>query len=196
MSDRAKAWFVKGMDSNFKEGDVMKRMSKLLVLALLLLFVGSAVVAESGITNRGKYKMLAWSFRGVAVETNTFIVLVTAAQTPTADTDSLSHLTEITAGNGYTTGGYSLTPGNTDFDVWTEDDVNDWALLQVKNVVWTANGGSIPDSGEARWAVLTDDNGTIADREVYAWFDLVSGRSVSDGQTLTLENCELRLTAP
>jgi hypothetical protein len=42
--------------------------------------------------------------------------------------------------------------------------------------------------------VLTDDNVTVGNREVLAWWDLVTDKNVSVGQTLTLQNCELRLT--
>ena len=122
---------------------------------------------------------------------------MTSASAPGPDTNTLSDLTEIAAGNGYTTGGYQLTPGSTDFDVHTEDDAEDRGLVQVKDVVWTASGGPIPASGNgARYAVLLDDNATIANREVLAYWDLTSDRSVSDGQTLTLQNCELRLDEP
>ena len=52
----------------------------------------------------------------------------------------------------------------------------------------------IPISGSgARSAVFTDDNVTIGSREVENYWDLVSDRSVSDGQTLTLQDCELRI---
>jgi len=34
----------------------------------------------------------------------------------------------------------------------------------------------------------------LGSRLVYAYWDLISDRSVVDGQTLTLQNCELRLT--
>jgi len=106
----------------------------------------------------------------------------------------MSDLTQIAVANGYSDGGYSLTPGATDFDTLTEDDTNDRGLVQVKNVVWTASGGSIPGSGDgARYAVLTDDNVTVASREVYMYWDLTSDRSVSDGQALTLQDLELRI---
>jgi hypothetical protein len=147
-----------------------------------------------GFTNKSKFRLLGWVFRTDTEPTNFFVALVTSAVAPTADTNTLGELTEIAAGNGYTSGGYSLTPGATDFDVHTEDDANDRGLIQVKDVVWSASGGSIPDSGDgARYAVLTDDNGTVADREILAYWDLGSDRQVSDGQDLTLENCELRL---
>ena len=150
-----------------------------------------------GWTNKGKEHVLGYGFVGVSVPTNYYIALVTSADTPDADTNTLNDLTEIAAGNGYTSGGYQLTPGTTDFDVLTEDDTNDRGLVQVKDVVWTATGGSIPDSGSgARYAVLLDDNTTVTNREVLAYWDLTSDREVSDGQTLTLQNCELRLNEP
>lgn len=148
-----------------------------------------------GWTNKGKYKALDWVFRNSAEVTNFYIALVTSATAPTADTDTLGQLTEIAAGNGYTSGGYQLTPGATDFDVINEDDTGDLAKIQVKDVVWTASGGPIPASGNgARYAVLTDDNATVGSRLVLAYWDLTSDRSVSDGQSLTLQDCELRLT--
>jgi len=148
-----------------------------------------------GWTNRGKYKALDWLFRGTSIPTNFYVALVTSAVAPTCDINTFGELTEIAAGNGYTTGGYQLTPGSTDFDVINEDDSGDLAKIQIKDIVWTASGGSIPDSGNgARYAVLLDDNETVGSRLVLAYWDLVSDRSVSDGQTLTLQDCEMRLT--
>lgn len=133
-------------------------------------------------------------FRNVAEETNYYVALVTSAAAPTADTNTLSQLTEITAGNGYTSGGFQLTPGTTDFDSITENDTDDRGEVQIKDVAWTASGGAIPGSGNgARYAVLTDDNGTVGSREVYIYWDLSSDRTVSTGQTLTLQNLEIRI---
>ncbi|MBN1567937.1 MAG: hypothetical protein JXA73_08815 [Acidobacteria bacterium] len=149
----------------------------------------------AGITNRGKYKFLDWLFRGTSLPTNFYIALVTSATAPVADTNTKSELTEIVNGNGYTTGGISLTKNSTDFDVLTEDDANDYSLVQLKDIVWTASGGSLPASGGgARYAVLTDDNATQGSRLILVYWDLSSDRSVSSGQTLTLQNCEVRLT--
>jgi len=148
----------------------------------------------AGFTNKGKYRTIEGYLRAVATPTNLYIALVTSSPVPGPDTNTLGELTEIAAGNGYAAGGYQLTPGATDFDVLTEDDTNDRALIQVKDVVWTAAGGPIPASGNgARYAVLTDDNVTVGSREVLAYWDLTSDRQVSDGQTLTLQNCDLRL---
>ena len=149
----------------------------------------------AGFTNRGKYLMLGYVFRGTTLPTNFYVALVTSAVAPAQDHNTLSELTEIAAGNGYTTGGYQLTPGTTDFDVQTENDTSDLALVQIKDVIWTASGGSIPSSGGgARYAVLTDNNVTVGSRQIIAYWSLGSDRTVSSGQTLTLQNCELDLT--
>ena len=97
----------------------------------------------AGWTNRGKYRSLEDRFRAVAAPANYYVALVTVANVPDPDTNVLSDLTEIAAGNGYVAGGYQLTPGVVDFDVLTEDDVNDRAFIQIKDVVWTAVGGPI-----------------------------------------------------
>jgi hypothetical protein len=149
----------------------------------------------AGFTNRGKLKMLTIIFQATTMPTNFFVALCTSAVAPTQDTNTLGQLTQIASGNGYTTNGISLTRNTTDFDTPTEDDTGDLGSLQIKDLVWTASGGPLPASGNgARWAVLTDDNATPANREVWAYFDLVSDRTVSVGQTLTLQNCELRLS--
>ncbi len=147
----------------------------------------------SGWTNKGAFQAFGMVFRNGTEPTAFFLGLVTSAVAPTADTNTFSELTEIAAGNGYTSGGISIARDATDFDVLTEDDTNDRAFVQIKDTVWTASGGSLPGSGSgARYAVLLDDNVTVGSREVYAYFDLVSDRSVSVGQSLTLQNCELR----
>lgn len=149
----------------------------------------------AGWTNRGKYVILGYAFRGQTVTATYHMGLVTSGSVPAADTNLFGELTQIATGNGYSDGGYSLTPGGTDFDVWTEDDSNDRAFVQIKDIVWTASGGNIPSSGNgARYAALTDYSATIWQRNVIAFFDLSADRTVSSGQTLTLQNCELRLT--
>jgi hypothetical protein len=145
----------------------------------------------AGFTNRGKYRTLEATFRG---DDTFYVALVTSADAPGPDTNTLGDLTQIATGNGYADGGYELTGNGTDFDTLTEDDSNDRGLIQIKDVAWTASGGAIPASGGgARYAVLTDDNATVASREVLAYWDLSSDRSVSSGDTLTLQDLELRI---
>lgn len=149
----------------------------------------------AGWTNRGKYLALGVFFRGVTAPTTFYMALVTSAAAPGADTNTLSELTEIASGNGYTAGGLAVARNATDFDVYTEDDANDRALIQIKDLVWTASGGTLPASGGgARYAVLVTDEGTVGNRQIVGSFDLISDRSVSSGQTLTLQDCEFRLT--
>lgn len=148
----------------------------------------------NGWTNKGAAHVLGITFRNATEKTNYYIALVTSAVTPTVDTNTLSQLTEIAAGNGYSSGGYQLTPNSTDFDTLTEDDSGDLGFVQIKDIVWSASGGSIPASGSgARWAVLTDDNATVGNREIYAWWDLSADRVVSNGQTLTLQDLQLTI---
>lgn len=149
----------------------------------------------AGFTNKGKARMLNGFMRGQSVPTTFYMALCTSATAPTQDTNTFSELTEIAAGNGYTTGGLAVARNTTDFDTFTEDDTGDLAYVRIKDLVWTASGGNLPASGSgARYAVLLDDNGTVGSREVLAYFDLSSDRTVSTGQTLTLVDLELRLT--
>lgn len=151
----------------------------------------------AGWTNRGKKLVLDGYFRRQNLVTNHYVALVTAATAPTADTNLLSDLTEVAAGNGYTAGGYSLTPNTTDFDTITEDDTNDLAKILLKDVSWTASGGSIPISGSVpRYAVLLTDEATAANRQVICWWDLGTVTSKSSGQTLTLADLEADLLEP
>ena len=148
----------------------------------------------AGWTNKGKEAALDVWLRGTAAETNTYLALLTDATGPTASSNTMSDVTEVTAGNGYTSGGRLLTPGATDFDTLTEDDANSRGLIQLKDIAWTASGGNLPNSSNgARYAVLTDDNATVSAREIYCYWDLSSARTVSDTQTLTLQDCEIRI---
>ena len=147
-----------------------------------------------GWTNKGKYRCLEIWLRGASPPANLNLALHADAVTPTADTNIMSDLSEIPAGNGYTSGGLQVNRNSTDFDVITEDDTNDRALIQLKNFSWTASGGNLPLSGNgARYAELTDANATIANREIYFYWSLGANRTVSDGQSLTLIDCESRI---
>jgi hypothetical protein len=148
----------------------------------------------SGFTNKGKYRCLEVWLRGGTPPANLNLALDADAVTPTADTNIMSDLSEIPAGNGYSSGGLQVNRNSTDFDVLTEDDANDRALIQLKNFSWTASGGNLPASGNgARWAVLTDANATVGNREIYLYWSLGANRTVSNGQSLTLIDCEARL---
>lgn len=147
----------------------------------------------AGWTNKGKFTLLG-TIKGTALTTAFRVILITSAVIPDEDTNFMGEMTEIAVGNDYNAGGALLSAHVTDFDTHTEDDTNDRGLIQIRDVAWTANGGSIPDSGTgARYAILTDNNATASDRIIFAYFDLTTARTISDGQTLTLQDLELRL---
>lgn len=148
-------------------------------------------------TNRGKLRLLELAFRGAALPASFNVALCTGAVTPTAATNVLGDLTQIAVGNGYTTGGFNFVPSASTFDVITEDDTGDHALIMAADVLWNASGGPIPSSGSgARWAVLTDNNATVASREIWFVADLGADQSVVAGQPLRLIDIQMRLTTP
>lgn len=145
-------------------------------------------------TNRGKFLLLGYVFRGTTLPTNLYVALVTDGSAPSADIDTLSQLTQIQTGNGYSDGGFQLTPNSTDFDSLTQNNTDDRAALQLKTVSWTASGGSIPSSGDsARYAVLTDDNVTVGSRQVFFIWDLSVDRAAANGEAINLNDLEVRL---
>jgi len=137
----------------------------------------------AGMTNRGKKLLVDYYFRRQGtLPTNFYVAMVTSAIAPSPDINLLGDLTQIAVGNGYADGGYQLTPNTSDFDVLTEDDTLDKAILQIKDVVFNAAGGPIPASGNgARYGALTDDNATAANRQVFFYWVVVSDRSVASG---------------
>lgn len=142
------------------------------------------------ITNRGKYNALLAAFRGG----DTFYTpLFTSATTPDADDNTVGDLTQIATGNGYSDGGPSATGNSTDFDVLTEDDVNDRAYVQMADRVFTASGGPLPASGSgARYMGLSGAGGTVSTRDLWCAWDLGADQSVSSGQSLTVQDAEIR----
>lgn len=146
----------------------------------------------SGWTNKGKFRVLGWVFNAVSFPSNFFGALVQASPAPSPGTDTMGGpppLAEVPSGNGYTSGGQSLARNNTDFPGITEDDTNNRAFIRIKDLTWTASGGNL---GPAAYLVLTDNNTTISSREVFVYFDFNTSVTVSPGQSLTLQNTEMR----
>ena len=147
----------------------------------------------SGTTDRGKKLLLDYAFEASTVPTTYYLALCTSSTTPTKATNVFTDVDEISTGNGYTTGGASLTAA-TDFTV-TEVDGTVGAKVVIANVTFSASGGNLPSSGDgARWAVLLD--GSSGGSNVLAYFDLVSDRTVSDTQTLTIQAAEIDANEP
>ena len=154
------------------------------------------MAASVGVTNKGKWAFASLALTGAVAGLTTGFkaVLCTNADAPDVDTNTLDDLTEVANGLGYTTGGVTIEKSATGWDAIAEDDGGDKATCKMKDAAWTADSGSIV----ARYMVLTDDNGTELSRNVYAWWELADGAdvTVTDGQTLTVQDAEIDLTTP
>lgn len=139
-----------------------------------------------GFTNKGKAKLLRSFFQSETPPTNVYAYLVTNAVAPTADTNTLSELTEITE----TGKEISLDLDTTDFNNAVEDDTNDIASIQIKDLIFD---GEITG---ASYVVLTDDDATEADRVVYAYWALGSVRNTDSGDTLIIADLQFNLLEP
>lgn len=148
-------------------------------------------MAVFGWTNRGAYRALGILFRGETPPTHFYAALVTT--TPTDATNTMADLTEMGAGNGYTSGGYQLSRNSTDFDTLTEDDANHKAYVQIKDMPFTASGGAIPASGSVpAYLVITDDNATVSAREVWC-FHAVTVSSTPNGCVLKFQDTQIEM---
>lgn len=157
----------------------------------------------SGFTNIGKIRLLEMALRdtqdSAAMDTAPlYLALMTSAASLSVETTTFDTATQIVTGNGYTDGGDVVTRDGSDLTVWDTlaiDTASAYGYIRLKDMVWTASGGSLPASGNgAYYAVLLDDNATIGSRQVYAWIDLTTARSIGSGATLTLQDIEIRLT--
>jgi hypothetical protein len=143
------------------------------------------------------YLIFDMFFRGASAPTNFYLALCTAANVPSATSNTLSDLTEITAGNGYSAGGFQLSRNTTDFPTLNETDASDVVQLLIKTISWTASGGSIPASGNpARYIVLTTDEATVANRQILFAWDLGATYIATVGQVLTISALDIRSTLP
>jgi hypothetical protein len=147
----------------------------------------------SGWTNKAKADLFKQLYqRSVSLPAHYYIVLVTSDHIPGPDTNTMADLTEIPEGNGYEAGGYELSPNSVDFDYVEEDDDENLGSVQIRDIVWEADGGSIPATGHAAYAVMTDDNATLANRKVLHYWSLGGERSVQDTYPFRLINLEIR----
>jgi len=119
----------------------------------------------------------------------TFYVALSSTA-PTVDTNTLSEITHLSTGNGYTSGGVAIPRNSTGWPTLTEDDTNDYAQAVMQAASWTASGGSI---GPFQYVVLTGDGGTVGNREVLAWWPLSVAVTISNGSTWSANNATLRI---
>lgn len=92
---------------------------------------------------------------------------------PTATDTQLSNITQISAGNGYTTGGSTTTQSSSAQSSGTYK-------LVLGDVVFTASGGAI---AQFRYAVLYND--TATNDELIGYWDYGSAVDLASGETFT-----------
>lgn len=88
----------------------------------------------------------------------------------------LANITQISNGNGYTTGG-TATSISTSTSSGT-------AKVTGTDVVFTASGGSV---GPFRYAVLYNDTPTSPADPLMAWWDYGSSVTLADTETFTVD---------
>lgn len=101
------------------------------------------------------------------------VVLTNSA--PVASNTQLSNITQIANGNGYTTGGATVTVSASSQTSGTYKLVGSLA-----SPTWTASGAM----GTFRYAVLYND--TATNDELIGWWDYGSGVSLTAGDTFTI----------
>lgn len=93
---------------------------------------------------------------------------------PSAADSQLSSITQISNGNGYTTGGTQAT-------ISSSAQSSGTYKLVLNDVVFTASGSM----GPFRYAVLYDD--TATNDELIAWWDYGSSVTLASGDTFTVD---------
>lgn len=101
------------------------------------------------------------------------VVLTNTA--PNATDTQLSNITQISNGNGYTTGGATATTSSS-------SQTSGTYKLVLADVSWTASGGSI---GPFQYAVLYND--TATNDELIGYWDYGTALTLTNGNTFTVD---------
>lgn len=95
---------------------------------------------------------------------------------PSATNTVLADITQITAGNGYTAGGATVS-------VTSSSQTSGTYSLVIGNVTFTASGGDIATS---RYFVLYSDTPTSPADPLICWWDQGASTTITSGSTKTL----------
>ena len=96
---------------------------------------------------------------------------------PTASSATMSDITQISSGNGYTSGGTQAT-------ISSSAQSSGTYKLVLADVVFTAAGGSI---GPFRYAVLYNDTPTSPADPLIGYWDYGSSVTLADTETFTVD---------
>lgn len=110
------------------------------------------------------------------LESDTLKILLTNTA-PAATNAVRADLTEISAGNGYTSGGTQTT-------VASSSQTSGTYKLVLNDVVFTASGGTI---GPFRYAVLYNDTPTSPADPLIGFYDYGSSITLQAGETFTVD---------
>lgn len=93
---------------------------------------------------------------------------------------------ELASGNGYSTGGNTLSGVSV-----TEDDTNDYTEITWSNTTWTASGGDI---GPTPGAIIYDDTATSPQADtLIGYIDFGSEQTQANGGVATIANITVRI---
>jgi hypothetical protein len=150
-------------------------------------------VLPVGVTVRGMARAFDAYFRGQGIPPQFYTALSSAAHPPTTSTATLSDLAEVAVGNGYGAGGLALPRDSSGFPAsgFVEEDQALRVSLTLRDVVWTATGGSLPAAIPARYLSLLDADPVPATRDVLAWWDLQAPVQVTSGNTITVRGMQV-----
>ena len=107
---------------------------------------------------------------------NTLRVMLTNSA-PVATNTVKADLTDISAGNGYTAGGNTLS-------ITSSAQTSGTYKLVLADTVFTASGGSI---GPFRYAVLWNDTPTSPVDPLIGWYDYGSAITLATTETFTVD---------
>ena len=138
----------------------------------------------SALSNHFKYQLAK---KQIDMDADTFkLILMATGFTFNKDTHATLadvSASELASGNGYTTGGVTLTNSTV-----TEDDTNDKASVSFDNISWTASSGAL---GPTPGAIMYDD--TVGDDTIVGFIDFTTERTVTDGNMLLIQNIKVDL---
>lgn len=114
------------------------------------------------------------------LQSDTFKIALSNTAPIVATDDEFSDITEISAGNGYTAGGETVTVAS------SAQSGGTYTWTMSGDASWTASGGNI---GPFRYYVLYND--TAANDELICYWDLGSSITLNDGDSFALNLAQI-----